>query len=50
MDSTLENKYIDKLDNMVNKYNTTYQSTIKIKPVHVTNSSTYFDFNIENNN
>ena len=37
MDSTLENNYIDKLDDMVNKYNNTYHSTIKIKPVHVIN-------------
>ena len=27
--------YIDKLDNIVNKYNNTYHSTIKMKPVDV---------------
>ena len=32
--------YIAKLDNIVNKYNNTYHSTIKIKPVDV-NSNIY---------
>ena len=32
--------YIDKLDDIVNKYNNTYHSTIKIKPVDV-KSNTY---------
>ena len=27
--------YIDKLDDIVNKYNNTYHRTIKMKPVHV---------------
>ena len=40
--------YIDKLDDMVNKYKNTYHSTIKMKLVNV-NSSTYTDFNKENN-
>ena len=40
--------YIDKLDDTVNKYNNTYHSTIIIKPIDV-NSSTYIDFNKENN-
>ena len=35
--------YLDKLDDIVNKYNNTYHSTIKMKPVHV-KSSTYIDF------
>ena len=34
--------YIDKLDDIVNKYNNTYYSTIKIKPVDV-KSNTYID-------
>ena len=34
--------YIGKLDNIVNKYDNTYHSTIKIKPVDV-KSSTYID-------
>ena len=33
---------------MVNKYNSTYQSAIKVKPVDV-NSSTYIYFGIKNN-
>ena len=39
---------IDKLDHIVNKFNNTYHSTIKMKPIDVT-SSTYIDFNKENN-
>ena len=39
---------IDKLDDIVNKYNKAYHRTIKIKPVDV-KSSTYFGFNLENN-
>ena len=35
--------YLDKLDDIVNKYNNTYHSTIKMKPVDV-KSSTYIDF------
>ena len=41
--------YIDKLDDIVNKYNNTYHITIKMKPVDV-NLSTYIDFNKENIN
>ena len=47
MTSTSKNAYIDKLDDIVNKYNNTY-STIKMKPV-VIKSSTYIDFNKKNN-
>ena len=32
MTSVLKNMYIDKLDDIVNKYNNTYHRTIKIKP------------------
>ena len=35
MTSISKNVYIDKLDNIVNKYNITYHSTIKMKPVDV---------------
>ena len=35
MTSTSKNVYIDKLDYIVNKYNNTYQSTIKMKHVGV---------------
>ena len=49
MTSISKNVYIDKLDDIVNKYNNTYNSTIKIKPVDV-RSSTYFDSSKEINN
>ena len=44
----LKNVYIEKFDDIVNKYNNTYYKTIKMKPVDV-NSSTYIDFNKDNN-
>ena len=44
-----KNVYIDKLDDIVDKYNNTYHSTTKMKPVDV-KSSTYIDSNKENNN
>ena len=40
--------YVDKLDDIVNKYNNTYHSTIEMKPVNL-KSSIYLDFGIENN-
>ena len=45
---TLKNVYIDKLDDIVNKYNNTYHRTIKLKPVDV-KSITYIDFSKEIN-
>ena len=48
MTSVSKNVYIKKLDDIVNKYNHIYHSTIKMKPVNV-KSSTYVDFNKENN-
>ena len=33
--SILKSVYIDKLDDIVNKYDNTYHSTIKMKPVDV---------------
>ena len=44
MTSISKNVYIDKLDDIVNKYNNTYHSTIKMKPVDV-KPSTYIDSN-----
>ena len=35
MNSVSKNVYIYKLDDIVNKYNNTYQRTIKMKPVDV---------------
>ena len=46
--SISKNVYVDKLDDIVNKYNNTYHSTIKMKPVDV-KSNTYIDFNKETN-
>ena len=41
--------YIDKLDDIVNKYNNTYHSTIKMKPVDA-KSNTYIDSSKKINN
>ena len=49
MTSLSRNVYIDKLDDIVNKYNNTYHSTIKIKPVDV-KSNTYIESSKEINN
>ena len=48
MTSISKNVCIDKLDDIVNKYNHTYYSTTKMKPIAV-KSTTNIDFN-ENNN
>ena len=48
MTSISKNVYINKLDDIVNKYNNAYHWTIKIKPVDK-NPSMYFDFNKEYN-
>ena len=40
--------YIDKLADIINKYNNTYHSALKMKPVAV-NSSTYIDLDKKNN-
>ena len=45
---TSKNAYIDKLNDIFNKYNNTYHNTIKMKPVDV-KSSTYIDFSKEIN-
>ena len=42
MNSVSKNVYIYKLDDIVNKYNNTYQRTIKMKPVDV-KSNTYIN-------
>ena len=49
MTSVSKNVYIDRLDNIVDKYNNRYQSAIKMKPVDV-KSSTYIDSSKESNN
>ena len=40
--------YIDKLDDIVDEYNNTYQRTFKMKPLDV-NWSTYIDFGVKHN-
>ena len=45
MTSISKNVYIDKLDDIVKKYNNTYHTTIKIKPA----DNTYIDFEKEVN-
>ena len=48
MTSISKNVHIDKLDNIVDEYNNTYHSTVKMKPADV-NSSAYIDFSVKNN-
>ena len=48
MTSVSNNMHIDKLDDIVNKYNNTYRSTIKMKPGYI-KSNIYTDSNKENN-
>ena len=48
MTSISKNVCIDKLDSIVNKYNNTYHSTVKMNSVDV-KSSAYIDFNKEIN-
>ena len=43
LNTVSKNVYIDKLDNIVNKYNNTYHRAIKMKPFDV-KSNTYIDF------
>ena len=38
MTSISKNVYIDKLDDIVNKYNNPYHRTIRIKPINVKTS------------
>ena len=49
MISTSKNVYIDKLDDICNKCNNLYHSTIKMKPVDV-KSNAYIDSSKEINN
>ena len=46
--SISKNVYIDKLDDVVRKYNNTYHTSIKMKPVDV-KDNTYIDFKKESN-
>ena len=44
----LKNVYVDKLDDIVNKYNNTDYRTIKMKPIDV-KASAYINFDVESN-
>ena len=46
MNSVSKTVSVDKLDDLVNKFNNTYHSAIKMKPIDV-KSSTYIDFHVE---
>ena len=48
MTAISKNVYIDKLNDIVNEYNNTYHTTIKMKPVDV-KDNTYIDFKKEVN-
>ena len=48
MTSVSKNVYINKSDDIVNEYNNTYHTTIKMKPVNV-KDNTFIDFKKENN-
>ena len=48
MTAISKNVYIDKLDDIVKKYNDTYHTSIKMKPVDVKNN-TFIDFKNEVN-
>ena len=48
MTSVSKNVYIDKLDDIVRKYNNTYHTSIKMKPIDV-KDNTYIDFKKESN-
>ena len=49
MTSISKNVYIDKLDDIVNEYNNTYHTTIKMKPIDV-KDNTYINTSKEINN
>ena len=49
MTAVLKNVYIDKLDDIVDEYNNTYDKTIKMKPVDV-KGNTCIDFGKEVDN
>ena len=48
MSSIAKHVHIDKLSDIVNHYNNTYYSSIKMKPVDI-KYNTYIDFDKENN-
>ena len=49
MTSISKNVYIDTLDDIIYKYNSTYHRVMKMKLI-VDKASTYIDFDVESNN
>ena len=49
MSSISKKVYIDKLNDIVNKYRNTYHRTLKIKSIDVI-TTTYIDFDVEKSN
>ena len=49
MAAVSKNVYIDKLDEIVDKCNSIYRRTKKLKPVDVKLCKTYTEFDVENN-
>ena len=47
MTSVSKNVYIDKLDDIIDKYNNAYHRTVKTKPIDK-KSGIYFNFGVEN--
>ena len=37
-----KNAYIDKLDDIVNRYNNTYHRAVKMKPVHIKDNTYWY--------
>ena len=48
MTAISKNAYFDVLNNIVDKYNNTYHSTIKMKPIDVRNNN-FIEYNEESN-
>ena len=42
MISISKNAYIDKLDDIVNRYNNTYHRAVKMKPVHIKDNTYWY--------
>ena len=49
MTAITRNLYIDRLDEIFDKYNKTFHTAIKMKPADV-NVDTYIDYGVEHNN
>ena len=47
MTSISKNVYINKLGDIINEYNNTFHSTVKMKPVDVENTDEYPEFEVD---